>query len=447
MSRLPDSFRAAPLLAGALIALGLGACRKPDPDQGLDLLPSDPLGVVIDTATVHAFTIRDTVVRTSGLSKQLLGAYRDPQFGLVRAGIVTQWRLPSNNIGVGVDPSALVADSLVLALAFDGANFAYGNLDPQRFQAFELGAALSLDSSYYSYTRPTTIGADLVLNRGGRIKPAPATPVILDGATQVPQLRIRLSLELAQRFLQRFGTADFASNDAFLSFFKGIHVSVDPEGLLPNQGGILIFDLLSASSKATLYYRNTGGSNTPERLDFLINSNCVRYTTVEHDLAQATDPVLAAALADTSAPAATVHEQALGGLRTAVRLPGITAYAGTGRILSKAELIVPLRGRPYPYYQPPAQIILFRKNAGGTDVFLPDQLNGIGAIDGRYSSDALGYRFNITRYVQKVISGEYPNDGFTLVVSGSGVSANRAVLAGPAAPESPMRLRLTFTTY
>lgn len=428
----------------ALLAAG---CRKPDPDQGLDILPSDPLGIVIDTATLHAFTLRDSVVRTSGLSRHLLGAYRDPQFGRVQAGIITQLRLPSNNIGVGVNPADLVADSLVLSLAFDAANFGYGNLDAQCFEVFEMGEALSLDSSYYSYTVPQVIGEDLVADRGGRIKPAPSAPVIIDGATQVPQLRIRLSLALAERFLDEFGAAPFLSNDAFLGFFKGVHIRVNPEGLLPNQGGVLVFDLLSASSKATLYYRNENGSNDPERLDFLINSNCVRYTTVQHELALATDPVLAAALMDTVSPAQAVHIQALGGLRTAVRLPGIEQYAASGRVLAKAELVVPLQGSYYPYYAPPAQVILFRKNDSGTDVFLPDQLNGIGAIDGLYRTDERGYRFNITRYVQGVITGEYPNTGFTMVVSGSGVSANRAVLAGPAAAESPMRLRLTFTTY
>jgi len=435
---------ALPAVFGVFIAAG---CAKPDPDQGLDILPGDPLGVVADSSTVHAFTVRDTSVRTSGLSKQLLGAYLDPQFGLVDAGLVAQLRLPSNNIGLGINPLDLEADSLVLTLAYDGANFGYGNLDAQVFQAFELDEALSLDTFYYVYSRPAITGEDLVQNRGGRIKPMPGVPVTIDGVTQPPQLRIRLSNVLAQRLLAQFGQTAFSSNDAFLAFFKGLYVKVDPEGLLPNQGGVFIFDLLSTASKATLYYRNTAGSNTQERVDFVINSNCVRYTTVQHDLALATDPSLATALADTINPSATVHVQALGGLRTAVRLPGIEALAAGNRILSKAELIVPVSGSTYPAYTPPAQIILFRKNASGTDVFLPDQLNGIGAIDGRYRIDERGYRFNITRYVQGVLTGEYPNTGFTMVVSGSGVSANRAVLAGPAAMGSPMRLRLTFTTY
>lgn len=430
----------------ALLAFVTG-CRKPEPDQGLDLLPGDPLGVEVDTFTVHAYTVVDSAIRTSGLSKQLLGAYIDPHFGLVKAGFITQWRLPANNIGQGIDTSGLVADSLVLSLAFDGVNYGYGNLDPQVFQAFELGEDLSLDSSYFAYREPVTVGEDIVANRGGRIRPQPTTQPYILGDTLAPQLRIRLDQALANRMMDAFDTADMASNDAFLQFFKGIHVTVDESGLLPNQGGVLIFDLLAEASKATLYYRDLNDEPELTRtFDLLINSNCVRYTVSEHDASRATEPGLQAAIDDTLSPATITHVQALGGLRTAVRFPYIMEEAGSDRILAKAELIAPLQGPFYPYYRPPTQLFLFRKIETG-DAFLPDQLNGLGVIDGVYREESNGYRFNITRYVQGLINGTYANDGLTMVVGGSGVTANRVVLNGPAAAQSPMTLRLTFTTY
>ncbi|MBK9177731.1 MAG: DUF4270 family protein [Flavobacteriales bacterium] len=424
------------------------ACRKPDPDQGLDILPGDPLGVVVDTFTLHAFTVVDSAVRTSGLSKQLAGAYMDPQFGLVKAGLVTQWRLPANNIGQGIDTSGLVADSLVLSLAFDGANYGYGNMDPQVFEAYELSESLSLDSTYHAYREPEVHGTDLVANRGGRIKPQPTSRPTIGGDTLVPQLRIRLDAGLAARIMDAFGTPAMSSSEEFLQFFKGIHVTVDPSGLMPHEGGVLIFDLVAAASKATLYYRDL--NDTPEltrTLDLLINSNCVRYTVVRHDRSQAMDVGLATALADTTLPAATTYVQALGGLRTAIRFPELANEAGANRILAKAELVAPVSGSVYPFYPPPSQIFLFRRSDTGGDVFLPDQLNGIGAIDGRYRLEDQSYHFNITRYIQGVINGTYPNDGFTMVSGSSGVSANRVVLAGPAASDDPMKLRLTFTTY
>lgn len=432
----------------ALISLVLfSGCRKPEPDQGLELLPGDPLGVVVDTFTLQAYTVVDTAVRTSGLSKQLLGAYLDPHFGLVKAGFVTQLRLPANNIGQGIDTSGLVADSLVLSLAFDGANYGYGNLDPQIFQAYELDEGLSLDSSYYAYREPQVMEADLVANRGGRIRPQPTSQPVILGDSLAPQLRIRLSGELADRFMDAFGTAAMASNDAFLDFFKGVHVTVDEQGLLPNQGGILIFDLIADASKATLYYHDLNDQPDQTRaFDLLINSNCVRYTATRHDPALATEPGLQETIADTVSESMITHVQALGGLRTAIQFPSIATEAGSGRILAKAELLAPLSGTYYPFYPPPTQLFLFRRTENG-DAFLPDQLNGLGVIDGVFRQDEMAYRFNITRYVQGLINQSYENNGLTMVVGGSGVTANRVVLRGPGATEKPMTLRLTFTTY
>ncbi len=427
--------------------LALPGCRKPDDDLGLDLLPGDPLGVVIDTVELHAFTFADTSVRTNGLSVQLLGSYFDPQFGPMKAGVVAQLQL-SSNIGTGVVTAGLVADSLVLALPFNGVDYGYGNFNPQTFRVHELSEALSLDSNYYSTRVPLTLGGDLVAGNRGTIEPEPLEEAIVGEDTLDPQLRIPLSLELAERFLDAFGTADLASNDAFLEFFKGVYITVDNPEQLPNQGGILYLALTGSNSKATLYYHDLNDQPDLLRtLDLPINSNSVRYTVIEHRPELALDPALPAALNDTISAAGTVHVQTLAGARTAVRMPAIIGLDSMGRVLAKAELIVPIQGTYYPYYLPPATLFLFRKDSLGNDVFLPDQLAGIGAIDGNYRASERSYHFNITRYIQRVLNGTYPNTGFEIVPGSNGVSANRVVLNGPASAEDPMRLRLTFTTY
>ena len=434
---------ALPLLA----VLVLAGCRKPDDDLGLDLLPGDPLGVVIDTVELHAFTFADTSVRTNGLSVQLLGSYFDPQFGPMKAGVVAQLRL-SSNIALGYDSSGLVADSLVLALPFNGIDFGYGNFNAQTFRVFEMAEDLSLDTNYYSDGTPQFINVDLVADNRGTITPEPLALAILGDDSLAPQLRIPLSLDLADRFLNAFGSIDLASSLAFLQFFKGLYVTVDNPGQLPNQGGILYLALTGANSKATLYYHDLNEQPDLLRtLDLTINTNSVRYTLVEHHPELAIDPALPIALNDTISPASTVHVQTLAGARTAVRIPTLAGVDSAGRVLAKAELILPVQGTYYPYYLPPATLFLFRKDSLGNDVFLPDQLAGIGAIDGNYRASERAYHFNITRYVQRLLNGTYPNTGFEIVPGSNGVSANRVVLSGPAATADPMRLRLTFTTY
>lgn len=433
------------LLAFLLLASG---CRKPDAELGLDLLPSDELGTTVETTSVGAFTFPDAPLRTSGLTRNLLGSYLDSEFGTVKTGLVSQVRMLTNNVGQGQDNSGLVADSIVLAIAYELPNYAYGNLNPQEFRVYEIAETLSLDSTYESDHFPDLTGEDLVYPHAGTKTPNPLEGPTIDDVQLVPQLRLRLTDELAERFLDAFGTDDLVSNTAFLEFFKGLYVTVENGSQAPFQAGILYMNTLSTASKLTVYYKDLNNEPDMQRMfDLDMNSNCVRYTVVEQDHAVALDPGLSQALADPDAPALYTYVQTLGGLRTAVRFPELTDMDVQGRALAKAELVVAVPGTFYPYYAPPSTLFVFRKDSDGEDVFLPDQLGGINGIGGIWDGTAQEYRFNITRFVLGVMNGVLPNEGVELVAGSSGVSANRVILGGPAHPEHPMRLELTFTTY
>ena len=425
----------------------LFGCRKPDEDLGLDLLPGKELGLSFDTVPIRAFSFPDSAIRTSGLSRNLVGSYSDPDFGTLRASCVVQLRLTTNNIGQGLDVIGLVPDSIVLSLAFETPSYGYGNLNPQVFTVHELTEDLSVDSLYHSDDFPQVADEDLVAEHAGLLTPEPFTSPEIGGVTALPQLRIRLKESLARRFLSAFNTPDLVDNTAFLSFFKGIRVSVENGTQAPYQGGVLYFNTQSNTSKVTVYYKDTLSSDPllPRVLDLAISSNSVRYTTVERDRTQAV--MLVQALSDTSALAPSTYVQALGGLRTAIRFPELEVRTAEGKALSKAELVVPVSGVFYPSYGPPAQLFVFRKGSAGGDVFLPDQLQGIQAIGGNYDAATNAYVFNITRYVQGVFSGTFTNGGLELASGSAGVSVNRVVLCGPQHPTTPMQLQLTFTTY
>jgi len=396
---------------------------------------------------MHAFTFQDSAVQTSGLSRNLVGSYVDPDFGALKASLVAQLRLTANNIGQGQDNSGLVADSIVLALAFEPSATHYGDLSRQRFVVQELSASLSVDTVYHSNDRPEVFADDLVALHRGEITPDPTGNVILANDTVVPQVRIPLRLDLADRFLNAFGTSALVDNPSFLEFFKGIKVSVENGPQAPNQGGILYFNTTGNSSKVTVYYHDA--NNQPEllrSLDLIMSASGVRYTSVERDRFQAVTTGLSDALIDQEAPSEALYLQTLGGYRAALRFPDLLERLEPGKVLSKAELVVPVRGSFHPFHTPPGTLLLFRKE-DGSDVFLADQLNGVTGIGGTYDANERTYRFNITRYASQVMNGTLPNDGLVLVASSAGVSANRAILCGPEHPDTPMRLLLTFTTY
>ncbi len=446
----PRSFRSERLLLGSLVLLALAACKRPEAELGRDLIgPADTLGVVVsDSSTLLAWTVLEEPVKTNGLSRNALGSYVDPRFGTVRARIVTQVRLSTNNVGAGQDNSGLVIDSAVLALRFEPSTPAYGDLSTQRFTVHEITDALSLDSTYRVDDVPGTLPDDLVRAHSGLITPRPDVRPVVGGDTLGTQLRIPLDPALGQRLLGRFGTADMVDNAAFLNHLKGLLIGVDNPGQMPGQGGILYLNLLLAESKLTLYYRNTlPGAEDTLSFDLLINENCVRYTLMEHGHGAAVEPDLPEALADT-ALGTTCYLQSLGGLRTRLAMPHLLDYPDRSlHALAKAELVLPVRG-DWPDALPPSTtLFVFRSNEDGEDLLLPDQLSAGLSIGGELDADDRVYRFTITRYMQKLLNGEYANTGLSIVPGNGGVAVDRTILRGPADTEDPMRLILTFTTY
>lgn len=433
---------AAALLAGIVMVSG---CKKPEDEVGLSVLdPADTLSTArIDTTGILTWPRTEDSVRTSALTANLVGSYVDDRFGLVAAGTVTQIRLSVNNIGPA-DPT-LVCDSLILSLAYAAVDPVYGDLDPQVISVFRLSEDITPDSIYYSNRSPQTETNDLVMGAPRQFTPSPTTGPVVGGDTLEPQLRIPLNAELGAQLLAQWGQPTLADNASFLAWFKGLYVVPSNTGQAPLQGGVWRFNLLDGSSKMTIYYHSATDTTAT---DFIIGTGSARYTVAQFDRTQATVPGIIEALADSTQGQVATYVQALGGLRTEVRFPYLDRYATTAfRAVAKAELVLPIAGDYHDTYLPPNQLFAFRKADDGSDLLVPDQISGQGQVGGFYDETNKEYRLNLTRWVQGVINGTYANTGLSLVPGANGVSVNRALLAGPADPGTPMRLVLTFTTH
>ncbi len=441
-------FRARPAKWAVLlfaVALANG-CRKPEEETGLGILPpEDALGtVVFDTTRITAWTVLPEAGKTSALSRNVLGTYLDPDFGLVTTGLVTQVRLSTNNVGAGVTEQ-LFCDSLVLSLAYDASSFGYGNRDPQSFRVYRITEDLSLDTVYQGDDVPSSIPADLIEGTRNEFAIDPFQGPIIGGDTLSPQLRLPLSKDLGRELLELWGEAPLVDNTAFVDYFKGLLVIPAEEASVPYQQAALYFNLLNPDSKLTLYYHSATDTTS---FDFIINASSVRYSISRFDHDRAIQPGVAQALADTALGQQHIYLQALGGLRGELRFPGLENFAAAGfNALAKAELILPIEGSYYPLYAPPSQIFVFRKDEEGKDVSIPDQVPSSNQVGGLYDAEEKAYRLVITQWLQGVLNGTYPNTGLSIIPGSNGVSVNRAVLAGPENPVDRMRLRLTFTTY
>ena len=431
-----------------LFALAMASgCHKPEEELGLGVLPPDvALGtVVIDTSRIVAWTIEPEPGKTSALSRNLLGTYLDPDFGLVATGLVAQVRLNTNVILGDTSATAGICDSLVLSLAYDATNYGYGNRDPQGFRVFRIVEDLSLDSVYQSDDAPMSTPIDLLAGPRSSYAIEPFQGPVINGDTVSPQLRLPLKKELGDELLSHWGQGELASSDAFQQYFKGLLVIPNADASVPYQQAALYFDLLNPDSKLTLYYHTLTDTTS---FDFIINSSSVHYSIsrCDHDLAL--QPTLPMALQDSSVGQQHVYLQALGGLRGELRFPGLENYLASGLgALSKAELILPVEGNYYPLYAPPSQVFVFRKDDEGKDAAIPDQLPASNQVNGFYDADEKAYHLVITQWLQGVINGEYPNTGLCVIPGSNGVSVNRVILAGPENPVERMKLRLTFSTY
>ncbi len=429
-----------------LFALLGGGCHKPEVDQGLDVLPEgSQLGtVVVDTSSIVAWTIKPVPTKTSALSRNVLGTYLDPDFGLVACGLVTQLLLSSNLVG-DTSTSVRVCDSLVLSLAFDPGSYGYGNRDPQGFHVYRLAEDLFLDSIYNSDDVPLSTPIDLLAGPRHEYPIEPFQGPYIAGDTLAPQLRLPLDKQLGEELLSRWGQTELSTNDEFTKYFKGLLLIPNEEASVPYQKAALYFSLLSADSKMTLYYHNATDTAS---FDFIINSSCVRYTVSRFEHDRALQPELPQALVDTALGQQHIYVQALGGLRGELRFPHLEEYAAMGLgALAKAELILPIAGEYFPLYAPPSQVFVFRKDDEGNDVSIPDQVPSTNQVGGFYDAEEKAYRLVITQWLQGVLNGTYANTGLCVITGSNGVAVNRAIIGGPEHATNGMKLRLTFTTY
>ena len=228
------------------------ACKDPE-EIGLGIIPgSDTLGLSLsDTSTIYTRTVLEDTLRTDELSVELLGSVYDPVFGKHQAAIYAHTVLA----GVPNFNGVTHADSLVLTLFYSGA---YGDTSlTQTVNVYRMTEDMEFDSVYYSNKN---FSYDAVPLGTQNFKAWPNHTVVVGGDTQSAQLRIPLSLALADSIMALSGGTELSTSDNWNAYFKGLYIKTD-EATVSGTGCIAYFNFFSPLNDLVLSRNGHCGKN------------------------------------------------------------------------------------------------------------------------------------------------------------------------------------------
>lgn len=416
----------------------LASCKKEDSAVGAGINPNGLTVITKDTFTVKTYSEVVDSITTDETSVSLLGAYNDPEFGIVDCGIATQIRLSSEGPSFG---TVSTVDSVVLSFAFGSIRY-YGNVDDMEFEVFEITDDLVRDDQdYYAFTSVNTTGSNLVRAGYETISPKPYTDVQVGDDTLSPQIRINLEPSFGQTLIDN--AAEMASNATFTNYFKGLYIKVtDPSILASTEGSVLYFSLEDALSKMVLYYKNDLAEE--KTFTFNINSNCARFNKITYDRSGSNvQNVL-----DNPENGSDRFYMQSSSIRAIVEIPHILdLYKDKKRIINKAMLIVPVQDFQPDVFDPTVSLFIAKVQTNLISDLTLDYPSFSSLVT--YDEDNKEFRFLLTREIQAILNEERENTGFR-IYPGSffGSSIERIIFSGAnSSSKYKTRLEITYTEY
>ena len=408
------------------ISLGIFSCKK-STLIGNDILPpgDDLNGIYTDTLTLFTKTVTEDPLKTSSSSKFLLGTIDDPVFGKSTASIYAQLQI-GGEVDLG-SPDSLFIDSLVLNLQYAGH---YGKFDvPQNIFVYRVAEDMNDDSTYHS-DKTFAVQSQLIGERFNFTPDFAHTPHEL-GAFINPSMRIRLSDRLGQKLLNESQSGNFASNEAFQHFFKGIMVTTDSN---TTAHGAMYFSMNSSTtaSHLTVFYHKPDKDSLS--FNFAFGSNCAIFNHYTHNYTatEVEAHLNSAAVSDT-----VVYVQGMSGVKTKITLPFL---GNLGNILvNKAELEITVpawRIDADTVFTAPARMLCLLSDSVGKNLIIPDEVSSNLTYGGFKETSTVNgqtiykYRFSITEHLQDLVSGLSTDYGLYLLTYPSAETADRVILAG-----------------
>ena len=441
------------IILSASFLLLLSACKK-EGELNPEFADNTSFTSYTDSVRINTSTKKSDSVLADRIATGLLGTYQDSSFGKTTSSIYVQPLLPSNSLVLGEANEQLFVDSVILSLSYS--NWFGDTSIAQNIEVFRLDEMLDADNSYYSTASVNSLPNPLAMKS---FIPRPRTePIILlpnasggiDTSALPPQVRIRLDDALGTEILSKSGEAELSNNDNFTAFFKGLKISPNEQMMLnDNEKAILYFALTSSQTKMTVFYSavNTNtGDTTKQLIDFPVNSSSVRFNTFEHDFSSG---AVQMNLSDGQNDSIYSYTLAMAGVETVIKFPDLKQqFQDKNIVVNKAELVLPVASGSYARFGLAQTMTLASRDASGRLQFIPDndpRLETPAYFGGSYSETNNEYRFNISRYIQGYINGLENENGLTLLVSGSAVKAERAVILAQGNQGRKIKLNLYYS--
>ena len=412
-----------------LITILFSSCQKDVELEDSTLNPGNELIISgSDDFVFSTSTIREEPLEGVRQNVVPLGKIKEQRFGEMKASFYTNFRLTVT----GFDPEGSV--TLDSAFFYFKYNNTYGPfLEDISIEVYELNQELNTDNfttnAEVLNTKPDIIASVNNLNIE---------------AGQEGVLRIPISQNFAQGFVDGFGTSIFANNDGLRAFFKGVYVTIaDNSG----EDGLLYLNLTDNDTKFRIYFN--APSSIDSVYDFEITNQAAWLTQYTHDYTGSDVELLLNTPLENHE---TFYVSAYSGTKGVFQIPDLTVLDNA--IINKAEISFYQTdvGSPLSTQFPaPLNLFLFLNNPDGTVNVLPgvslNELEDFGGQRALVEVDGLTtfqYKFNITEYIQEIVNGSDISTDLSLSVLNVN-SGDRVKLGGGNHPEFPVKLKILYT--
>ncbi len=336
----------------------------------------------------------------------------DPYFGTTKATIYTELKPGTFPFAFQGKPADRTLDSIVLVLSYKRT---YGDSTiAQRVDVHQITNTFNPDSSTCSSYPFNAAVLGSTTYTPQRLRD---TVKVFGDSTATPvQLRVRLTNTFGQSLLAR---DTIRTDSAFISFLKGF--AIEPS----NSGNALTYyGITDPNTKLAIYYKYKRTN--------LIDTTVVTYFNLYNGDRSANNIVRNRSSSEiaqnTNHPPAGdnfIYIQTTPGSYAELKIPGLTGLSN--RIINRAELIVD-QVPPIPpldnIFTPPSFLFLDLNDSLRPipcDFTMPGGQPDIGTFGGfkTTAKDALGnsiarYTFNISRYVQKIVTNHRANSTLRL---------------------------------